>query len=688
MHFKYRAFISYSHHDKKWADWLHKALETYKIPISVKDLDNQKSLELTPIFRDREELPTSSGLSEAIVNALRESKYLIVICSPNAVKSQYVNKEIIDFKSIHGEDSVLAIIVDGEPYAIEKNNSLNPNIEAFPKALKYRVGQDKNLTDERIEPIAADAREIGDGKERAKIKLIAGMLGIGFDDLWRREKRRKKRRNIIIFSIILVLFIIISSLSIFSLLQWKEAEHQKIVALEGRRAAEKLVDHTLFDLRDKLEPMGKLKILRSTQEAVDIYYKELGNMDLSLADKFKIATYYTDSGYYYLNIGNTNKAKIHFETAENRMLEVIKEDPTNLLHQRNLATVYSALGSLFKVQGKLKESKKYYLLSQSTLKNILQMSSNVNIRFQLAKNDGDMAHILQQEMAFGKAKELYVKSLQHIKKLIEKDTTREQWKLDLAVVHTNYGTMLEFLNQYKEAFIQFQDAQYIREKLFNSHLNNKLYEHALWESYLYVGSVYFTYFKNFEESKKYFEKALSIILKLTSFDPINSQWQVSLARNYKKLGDIYAEKELEESSNYYHKALNVLETFMQRNNKESRIEYEYILYCGTVGNFELRQNKTDDAKKYFEKALKGIQKLIKKNPSKTFYQYALAMTYDDLATLYMDYLGKVDIYNFYSQAEYYGEKKKAQEKGLIYREKSYKILVQLKKDDPLNPIWK
>ena len=27
--FKYWAFISYSHHDRKWGDWLHKALETY-----------------------------------------------------------------------------------------------------------------------------------------------------------------------------------------------------------------------------------------------------------------------------------------------------------------------------------------------------------------------------------------------------------------------------------------------------------------------------------------------------------------------------------------------------------------------------------------------------------------------------------------------------------------------------------
>ena len=30
--FKYRAFISYSHRDRKRAEWLHKAIERYRVP--------------------------------------------------------------------------------------------------------------------------------------------------------------------------------------------------------------------------------------------------------------------------------------------------------------------------------------------------------------------------------------------------------------------------------------------------------------------------------------------------------------------------------------------------------------------------------------------------------------------------------------------------------------------------------
>ena len=93
--YKYKAFISYSHQDKKWGDWLHKALETYRVPKGLvkKEAPAERTddplLEATldewavrhgplpkrlyPIFRDREELPTSAELGNAINQALDDS---------------------------------------------------------------------------------------------------------------------------------------------------------------------------------------------------------------------------------------------------------------------------------------------------------------------------------------------------------------------------------------------------------------------------------------------------------------------------------------------------------------------------------------------------------------------------------------------------------------------------------------
>lgn len=193
---QYFAFISYSHRDKKWGDWLHKSLETYKVPkalIRTKGRDGEVPKRLFPIFRDREELPTSSDLGSNINTALEASRYLIVICSPNSAQSQWVNEEILAWKRLGKEDRILCLIVDGEPNATDKGQ---PDDECFPESLKFKIGEDGELSKERTEPIAADARKHTDGKSNAKLKLLAGLLGVNYDDLKQRDQRRKRYHKI------------------------------------------------------------------------------------------------------------------------------------------------------------------------------------------------------------------------------------------------------------------------------------------------------------------------------------------------------------------------------------------------------------------------------------------------------------------------------------------------------------
>ena len=220
--YKYKAFISYSHKDAKIAKWLHRSLEKYKIPKELRETYKNLPDKLYPIFRDREELPTSFNLSQNIIEALRDSKYLIVVCSIDSAKSFWVNKEIIDFKTMHGEDRILAIIINGEPNAKDLDK-FDDKLECFPEALKYKV-IDGKLTNKRTEPIAGDIREGKDGKEFAKLKLIAGLLGIGFEELYRREEKRKRKNRFIWGSFAIGLIVLFSELSWYSLEKKKEAE--------------------------------------------------------------------------------------------------------------------------------------------------------------------------------------------------------------------------------------------------------------------------------------------------------------------------------------------------------------------------------------------------------------------------------------------------------------------------------
>jgi hypothetical protein len=186
---KYRAFLSYSHRDTAWAKWLHRALEAYRID---KDLVGRETAHgpvpktLRPIFRDREDFSAGHSLSEQTLAALEASQFLIVVCSPNAAQSAYVNEEIRHFKALGRAARVIPVIVGGEPG--------DPQRECFPPALRFKLGADGALTDEREEPIAADARPEGDGKEIAKQKVVAGLLGLGLDEILRRAERARKRR--------------------------------------------------------------------------------------------------------------------------------------------------------------------------------------------------------------------------------------------------------------------------------------------------------------------------------------------------------------------------------------------------------------------------------------------------------------------------------------------------------------
>src|SRR5262245_48302676 len=166
--------MSYSHRDTGWAKWLHRALEGYRIG---KDLIGRETpagpvpKTLRPIFRDREDFSAGQSLSTQTLAALEASQFLIVICSPNASQSLYVNEEIRRFKALGRAERIIPVIVDGDPG--------DPSRDCFPEALRLKLGPDGDPTGEREEPIAADARPQGDGKEIAKQKVVAGLLGIG-----------------------------------------------------------------------------------------------------------------------------------------------------------------------------------------------------------------------------------------------------------------------------------------------------------------------------------------------------------------------------------------------------------------------------------------------------------------------------------------------------------------------------
>ena len=197
----YDAFISYSHRDMKWAQWLQHRLETYRIPKDLCDGDIPRSH--LKVFRDQTDL-SGVELQNALQRELEASRFLIVICSPFSSASSWVNNEIVSFQTRGRGKFIIPFIVDGEP------ESDKPELECFPPALRSIEGK---------HPLGANAVELG--KNKAFLKLMAVILNVRFNRLVDREKQR--RRKVILISSTVSAVIIAS----VSALLWRNAMIKK-----------------------------------------------------------------------------------------------------------------------------------------------------------------------------------------------------------------------------------------------------------------------------------------------------------------------------------------------------------------------------------------------------------------------------------------------------------------------------
>lgn len=190
---KYKAFISYSHTDSKISKWLHKRLETYRIPRRLVGSITSNGViptRLFPIFRDRDDLAATTHMTDAILEAVRESEFMIVVCTPSSAQSKLVNREIQEFKRLNGNSNILCLIADGTPF------SDDPDKECFSDVLQKHISPDGVPKGYSPEGLAADIRPGSDGKQAAVSKLVAGILGVELNVLVRREMQQQKRKLI------------------------------------------------------------------------------------------------------------------------------------------------------------------------------------------------------------------------------------------------------------------------------------------------------------------------------------------------------------------------------------------------------------------------------------------------------------------------------------------------------------
>ena len=449
---RYWAFLSYSHINSDQADWLHKAIERFAVPkglVGRVTANGAVPRSLTPIFRDRHELAASSDLGQTIRQALKASRFLIVLCSPAAAASRWVNEEIIAFKKLHGEKRVLAAIVSGEPWTSEIAG--REAEECFPPALREKYDRRGQATGKRAEPIAADLRETGDGREAGKLKLVAGMLGLGLDDLVRREQQRRQKRLTYIAAASIAGMTVASGLAIFAFDKRDEARDQ-------RREAEGLVGFMLGDLRDELEPIGKLSALDAVGSRALAYFEKQDKTELSdaaLAQRSQALNLLAQISDKRLDPAG---ALARYREAMRSTAELVErkpDDPQRLFdHAQNVFYV----GEMARDRGDARQAEVAYLEYKSLADRMVSLEpDSLKWRMEMFYANENIGIIRYDQRRFAEASRLFEESLRPMGSGVSIDTKNDDYQKE-------YSTLLAWLADSYAAQGQLDRAIATREK--------------------------------------------------------------------------------------------------------------------------------------------------------------------------------------------------------------------------------
>ncbi len=452
----YRVFLSYSHSDTTWARWLMRRLEGYRVPTRFHGRAapiGAVGARIAPVFRDRDELPTTSDLGETIRGALRDSATLVVLCSPTSAKSRWVREEILTFKRMGGSTRVFAFIVGGEPKAEGTND------DCFSPALRLALGADGELSATPAEHVAADARPQGDGKEDAFVRLVAGLLGVGFDELRQREQARRLRRLTWIAAGSGIGMAITVSLAAIA---WRARND----AQRRQDQAEDLLEFMLGDLRAQVARAGRLELLQSVVDKSMGYFDSLNPRDVNDTTIERQVKALTHIGEIRMAQALYPEAARVFSTAYERAKSLVAKHPTNaeMLFDRAQAEYW--IGYVHFTRGDVAPAREWFTRYRDSSVALVNLdSSNARWRVEAVSGHHNLAVLELDRGTLAAAQAGFLGELAMREKIAAAKPADWELKANIANVVSYLGTVAERSGDYAGAIERFAQQNQMFEAM-------------------------------------------------------------------------------------------------------------------------------------------------------------------------------------------------------------------------------
>ena len=521
--FKYRAFLSYSHRDTGAAKRLHGRLEGFRIG---KDLVGRETpigpipKQLRPIFRDRHDFDAGGTLAAQTVAALDNSAALILIASPAAAKSNPVNEEVGLFALRHPNRPLIPLIIEGEPG--------HPDTECFPPALSPKIGKGDGV-------LAADLRDSGDGRELALVKVIARLIGLSPDEVFRRAERERRRRSRIRNSVIGILALLAIAATGSALYAWQQLKTNEAFLYATLKTATEIVNTAVAQAAKYNVPRRATIELLTKAEGLFRRHGAFRTFDTGASlpqslDADRIRAQLWSRWGYCQGTG----ACIRGRSAAGWLAE---EKPTDAAYQISLTAAHDEVGNVQAARGNLAAALVNYQTALAIKERLadadpgngvwqreLAVSHSKIGNIQVAQ--GDLAVALTSDQA----------ALAITERLATADPGNAGQR-DLAVLRNKIGDVRVAQGELAAALTSHQAALVIGERLAKADPGNAGWQRDLSVSLKKIGDVQVTQ-GDLSAALTSYQAALAIAERLAKADPDNAGWQRDLSISHEKIGDL------------------------------------------------------------------------------------------------------------------------------------------------------
>jgi tetratricopeptide (TPR) repeat protein len=528
----YFAFLSYSHADSADADWLHQELENFRVPRSLAGRLTANGVipkRLSPIFRDRHELAASDDLGGEIRQALALSRCLIVLCSPAAAKSKWTNAEIDTFKRLHPEGCIIAAVLSGEPLASDIPG--REGEECFPPALVAKYNRRGKPTGQRTEPLAADLREGEGGRRIGFLKIVAGILGVGLDDLVQRDHLRRQRRLGIITTASLAGMVVTSGLAVTAI-------EARDAARDQRRQAESLIEFMVGDLRDKLQPLGQLTALDGVGSRVLEYYRKQDTSELSDAELMQRSSALSLMGDVAYQSGKLDEAQKFYRQAMAGTEEAVRrspDDPQRLFdHAQNVFWI----GEVARWRGDPDTAAKEYREYRRLAYRLAALDpDNLKYRMEVHYGEEDVGISLLNKRNYPEAAQQFQASLDPIEKLASLDPHNIDYQIEVGNVLSWVAEAERAQGNYDAAIATRERQLSLLEELINGGAQDVQLRRQAAVAHMAVG-ILLGERGELAQGSDHLRSAIAQADRLTEIEPRSAMWKLAAAMtrlNYARL---------------------------------------------------------------------------------------------------------------------------------------------------------